>query len=128
MKFPPEIEKVLHQAGLSETSLDRVRLSRGVVGKSAYVAAGALLVLAVAGYSLRDSGLLMLVAVLAFAIFVVFFVGSLVFAHKNPGIALLEGAELIQWRQMDMAAKSVPAGVQISEAENVLIGSGQAKE
>lgn len=127
MKFPPEIEKVLQQAGLSETSLDRVRLSRGVVGKSAYVAAGALLVLAVAGYSLRDSELLILVAVLAFAIFVVFFVGSLVFAHKNPGIALLEGAELIQWRQMDMAAKSIPAGVQISEAENVLIGSGQAK-
>jgi hypothetical protein len=35
------------------------------------------------------------------------FSGTLWFANRHPGVALLEGAELIQWRQMDIAAKTI---------------------
>jgi hypothetical protein len=31
----------------------------------------------------------------------------LLFAHLHPGESLLEGAELIKWRQMEIAAKDV---------------------
>jgi hypothetical protein len=47
-------------------------------------------------------------AVLIVLVFAIYFSGTLWFANRHPGIALLEGAELIQWRQMDMAAKTVP--------------------
>ena len=45
-------------------------------------------------------------AVLVVLVLLVYFAGTLWFANRHPGGALLEGAELIQWRQMDMAAKS----------------------
>jgi hypothetical protein len=41
-------------------------------------------------------------------LFVIYFFGALWFANRNPGLALLEGAELIQWRQLDIAASDVP--------------------
>lgn len=123
----PELTKALEAAGISTSSLDRVRLSRGVVGKSAYVASAALLVLAVAAYSLKDQTFLLCIAILAVILFALFFVGALFFAHKNPGLALLEGAELIQWRQMDMAAKSVPMDQQLAQSAQMLVGgSGSA--
>jgi len=46
-------------------------------------------------------------AVLIVVVFVVYFGGVLWFANRHPGVALLEGAELIQWRQMDIAAKFI---------------------
>jgi hypothetical protein len=41
-------------------------------------------------------------------VFVIYFSGTLWFANRHPGVALLEGAELIQWRQMDLATETVP--------------------
>lgn len=98
---------MLKSAGISAESFDRVRLARGVVGKSGYVAGAALLVLFAVAISLRDPVLLIVLAVLAVAIFAMFFGGALWFAHKHPEAALLEGAELLQWRQMEMAAKGI---------------------
>jgi hypothetical protein len=117
-----DLGKLLESAGISASSYDRVRLSRGVVGKSSYVAGLALIVLIVAAYSSKDTTYLLAIAILAAIIFVVFFVGALWFASKNPGLALLEGAELIQWRQLEMTAKDVPKDIQISGASPTAIG------
>jgi hypothetical protein len=50
---------------------------------------------------------LLIVGILIAALFVLYFLGALWFVHHHPGEALLEGAELIRWRQMEIAAKDV---------------------
>ena len=103
----PDIRKIADGAGLNVEAFDRIKLGRGLVGKSAYVAVAAVLVLG--AVALRTSNVSILAAVIAAAVivFLVFFLGVLQLAAKNPGAALLEGAELIQWRQMDMGIKGV---------------------
>ena len=103
----PDIRKILEGSGLKVEQLDRIKLGRGVVGKSSYVAAAAFLVLAVAAVRITGSTLFAILIVAAVLLFLIYFIGTLWFAAKNPGLALLEGAELIQWRQMDMGAKGV---------------------
>jgi hypothetical protein len=105
----PKVKQVLEAVGVSESSLDRIRLAQGVVGKSSYVAAVALLALLVVAYSLKDSGYLMVVGFIILLLFFVYFGGVLWFATKHPDMALLEGAELVKWRQIDMAAKGQPS-------------------
>jgi uncharacterized membrane protein YesL len=66
------------------------------------------LLLIVAVWALRDHPVYVLVtAILGVLTFLIVLVGILWFANRHPGVALLEGAELIQWRQMDIAVKSV---------------------
>jgi hypothetical protein len=101
------IRRVLDQSGINASSLDRIRLARGVVGKASYVAVAAVLALGGIAWGLRDPIYLLVVAVLIVLVFAIYFSGTLWFANRHPGVALLEGAELIQWRQMDIAAKTI---------------------
>jgi hypothetical protein len=108
-----DIRKIAEGAGLNAEALDRIKLGRGIVGKSSYVAAAVVLVLGAVALRTSSVALLAVVVVAAVVVFVLFFFGILWFATRNPGLALLEGAELIQWRQMDMGVKgatSVPQG------------------
>lgn len=105
----PNIKQILEAVGVSESSLDRVRLAQGVVGKSSYVAGTALLALLVVAFSLRDSGYLLAVGCIILVLFCAYFGGVLWFANKHPDMALLEGAELVKWRQIEMAAKGQPS-------------------
>jgi len=50
---------------------------------------------------------LLTVAGLGVAVFGFYFVKVLRFAERNPAVALLEGAELVQWHQHELAAKGV---------------------
>jgi hypothetical protein len=101
------IRRVLDQSGINASSLDRIRLARGVVGKASYVAVAAVLALGGIAWRLRDPIYLLVAAVLIVLVFAIYFSGTLWFANRHPGVALLEGAELIQWRQMDIAAKTI---------------------
>ena len=47
--------------------------------------------------------------VIAVALFLFYFISTQRFADKNPGVALLEGAELIRWKQVELAAKNLPS-------------------
>ena len=87
------ISKVLESAR-------NVRFGRGVVSKTSYVAAGLLVVWAMVLWKWSDSALmdggLLLIGCLA-TIFAIWFIRSTrSFAEKNPSLALLEGAELIE--------------------------------
>ena len=88
-----------------------VRLGRGVVSKTSYVAAGLVVVWALvlwkwSANAIMDGGLLF-VGCVATAFAVWFIASTRAFAEKNPALALLEGAELIEWRRMEVAAKGV---------------------
>jgi hypothetical protein len=121
-----DIRRTLEQVGINASSLDRIRLARGVVGKASYVAGAALLALGAVALVLREPLYLLILAICVLLIFVVYFGGVLWFAHRHPGVALLEGAELIQWRQMDMAAKSIPEGTRVAASEQLVLGSNQS--
>jgi hypothetical protein len=120
MPFPEPIKGALEGAGLSAESLDRIRLARGFVGKASYVAGVALLVLG--AIAIRGGGEPPLMVGATVLIFSIYFGGALWFAHRHPGEALLEGAELIKWRQLEMAAKNMPQLPQQAPRE---IGSDQ---
>src|SRR5258708_39403343 len=94
----PNVKHILEAVGVSESSLDRIRLSHGVVGKSSYVAGTALLALLVVAYSLKDSGYLLAIGCFIVLLFFGYFAGVLWFANRHPDMALLEGAEFVKWR------------------------------
>jgi hypothetical protein len=104
----PDIRKILEESGFKVEGLDRIRLARGVVGKSSYVAGAAMLVFAVLAMRVSGVGLFAALIGATVVLFICYLIGILWFATKNPGLALLEGAELIQWRQMDMGVKGTP--------------------
>jgi hypothetical protein len=70
--------------------------------------AGMAVLLAVA-LRIGSDWFLLAIGVLAFLVFVAFFLGSYVFANKHPSLALLEGAELLMWHREVGAAKNLPA-------------------
>jgi len=119
------IEKQLESAGIKGETLDRIRLARGVVGKSSYVAGAAFLTLVTVAWSLRDPGYLLALAVFVLLLFVIYFAGVLWFAHRHPGEALLEGAELIRWRQLEMGVKGEPSLPQAPNVSPPLIEEGE---
>lgn len=122
MSSQGDLRDVLQRAGISAETLDRIRLARGVVGKSSYVAAAAILALGTVAVVLRDPVFLIADAVLILILFITYFAGVMWFAHKHPGTALLEGAELIQWRQMDMSARDVTQLQQLQNSAPQLLG------
>src|SRR5437588_748666 len=102
------VKQILEASGVSE-SLDRIRLAQGVVGKSSYVAGIALLALLVVAYSLKDTSYLLAIGCFVLVLFFGYFIGVLWFANRHPDLALLEGSELVKWRQIEMAAKEIPS-------------------
>ena len=98
--------ELLKEIGVSQETLESVRL-RGVVGKATLALISIAALLAVVASRLSIAWMLLAVAILGVAIFVFFLFRILSFADKHPDLALLEGAELVQWKQMDVAAKGV---------------------
>ncbi len=89
-----------------------VRLGRGVVSKTSYVAAAVVAVWGIVAWRLSDSlveNAFLLGAAIVVTGFAVWFIrGTQSFAERNPGQAMLEGAELIEWRKLDVQAKGFP--------------------
>jgi hypothetical protein len=92
-----------------------VKFGRGVVSKTSYVAAS--VVVAWIGIALRigdniytNGGLL--VAGLVVTAFAIWYIRtSQAFAASNPGQAILDGAEFLEWSRLEAAAKGLPAPV-----------------
>src|SRR5947209_6692982 len=114
----PDLQDTLKSAGINASAFDRIRLARGVVGKASYVATAAVIGLAVVAYGLKEPTLLIIDAILIAVLFVTYFAGVLWFAHKHPGAALLEGAELVQWRQLEMTAGDLPESVRLGRSQS----------
>ena len=130
VSFPDQVKDALGKAGINASSLERIRLARGVVGKATYVAGIAVFGLAAVAWSLRDPLYLLLVAIIMLLVFTFYFAGSLWFANRHPGVALLEGAELIRWRQMEIAAKDVivtPALAENTSSTPIIENRGGSK-
>jgi hypothetical protein len=83
----PDVQDILSKVGINAETLDRIRLAQGVVGKSSYVAATAILTLAVVAYNLHDPSYLVAIGCVVLALFVIFLAacyGSLISIQVNP--------------------------------------------
>ena len=89
-----------------------IRLGRGVVAKTSYIAAITVLVWGMVAWKwsenlVMDAGLLMLGLITT--CFTMWFIkGTQSFAERNPAQAMLEGAELLEWHKMEVQAKGSP--------------------
>jgi hypothetical protein len=103
-------------------SARNVRLGRGVVSKTSYVAVLPLSVWGVVAWRWSDNAVLdigLLAIGMCATIFAMWFIkGTREFAERNPELALLEGAELLEWRRMEVAAKGVPPELDSRPLEN----------
>jgi hypothetical protein len=94
-------------------ALGHIRLARGVVGKASVVAGIALLVLGAIAMRI-DAKLLLVISGMVLLAFFVYLAAVMWFAHRHPEQALLEGAEIIQYRHQEMAARGFPVAPQAS--------------
>ena len=88
--------------------LGQVRLGHGLIGKmclAVVVAIGALGSIAIAIGGPNAHWFQITIAVFILLIIGSFGTAAFWYGVKYPQVVLLEGGELIQWRQMDMAAK-----------------------
>jgi len=89
-----------------------IKFGRGVVSKTSYVAALVVAVWLMIAWRwtdniAADTGLM--VAGLVVTGFAVWYIkASQSFAEHNPSLALLEGAELLEWQRQEMVAKGLP--------------------
>lgn len=88
-------------------AIGHIRLARGVVGKASVVAGITLLVLGAIAWRI-DAGLLLIMTGAVLLAFFAYLAGVLWFAHKHPEQALLEGAEIIQYREQELGARGLP--------------------
>jgi hypothetical protein len=82
----------------------KIKFSGGVVGKVSFVLVAALVVTGVISWKAEIWWIP--IAALAVVVIILFVALKLIwFAEKHPHAALLEGAELLTWHQMEMAQK-----------------------
>lgn len=105
--LPIDLPKILEGFGLTTESVDRVRLKGGVVGKATYAVLAVIGVLGVLAYKASPEDVMPIMWVVL-TVFVLYFLGIIIFGLINPGAALLEGAELIRWRKHELSAKNIP--------------------
>src|SRR5579859_1743330 len=92
-------------------SYRQIRLGRGVVGKTGHATLGLFALWAIILFRLSDSWLLDSLlfggGVIITGIYCWWTKKTHEFAEKNPGLALLEGAELIEYQRFEAQAKGL---------------------
>jgi hypothetical protein len=109
---PPGLGSILKNLGIS--GIDKIQFGPGVVGKMTTSLMGLYVVCVVAivaGAWMGSTPLVGLGLGAGFLGFVFKSVASMRFASKNPAAALLEGADLVRYREWESTAKglSVPS-------------------
>jgi hypothetical protein len=92
--------------GILQTG-SKIKLARGVVGKSAYVTTAALIVLGIIACRIGPE-LLIWVLLALLAMYFCWQFGVMWYANRNPGPALLEGGELVAWQRMAIKGAETP--------------------
>jgi hypothetical protein len=107
----------------------RIKLGSGVVGKTSKVIWGLIPLWAIVLWRLSDNLMLNLFLVaggIIITAFVMWWVhGTHKFADKNPSVALLEGAELIEYKKFEAQVKGVgaltDAQAQLQQDPNLIV-------
>jgi hypothetical protein len=99
----------LDRLGFKAGALDSIRFARGVVPNTTYALCFSVIAMAAAGWSFGSNPEIAFKIVLTIgSVAIVFILGTWIFAHIHPDIALLGGAQLLKLRELEYAAKGMP--------------------
>jgi hypothetical protein len=117
-------EVVLSQLGVTSESLHKIKLGRGAVGKISVITAAALIAIGGVGLKLSDGGAFpILVVIGALVLIALAGLGCVLYViTKQPEIAVLEGAELVLYKQITLGVKGQPVlspPTPVAEAPNL---------
>ena len=105
-----DVPKILEAIGLKSESYSKIRFGQGVVGKTSMVALSVVFVLGTIAYKLENyPWMQFLLALIIAGGFFWYFKRTIKFSEENPQLALMDGAELVAWKQIDLAAKGIPS-------------------
>lgn len=94
---------------LKSANFSRIKFGGGIVGKTSNVSISLLIIIGIIAYNKIENEWAILALLLMMALLFVFYlVKILSFAEKNPEIAVLEGMELIKYKEVGLAAKGLP--------------------
>jgi hypothetical protein len=117
---------ILKSVGIGSMGLEKIRFGTGVVGK---MTTGLIAILSVLG-ALSLSGVILGQLPLTYicvgvCVFVFLFtqISIMLFASRHPATAVLEGAELVRYHQVDMAAKGLSLPTPQPNVEPPMIGA-----
>jgi hypothetical protein len=122
---------ILRSVGVNSMGLEKIKFGIGVVGKMTTGLIAVLSVLAVLGaLGLICGQFLLSYICLAAIIFFFLFnhVSVMWFSSKHPAVAILEGAELVRYHQVEMAAKGLSLPTTQPNVEPPLIEAVEAND
>jgi hypothetical protein len=104
------LDIILHRIfGIDGEALERVRTGAGVVGNTRYVIIALWAAAVPITWALSPDPIIAICAVAIFAfVTVIFFIGTWIFAERNPDQAVMGGSEYRRFRQAQLASKSSP--------------------
>jgi hypothetical protein len=103
---------LFRRIGISGKQLQNAKLGPGVVGRNSKIGHTFLVVALVGvigGSYIRNAPIIGISLVGGFLIALCIPLLNVIFGHKNPAAAILEGAQFLQYQQIEMAAKGRPA-------------------
>jgi hypothetical protein len=108
--------------GTNPDSVSRFRLGRGVLGNTTYAFAALSAGIVGITWALRGDPFMALVADAGLlVVFLVYLLGTYIFAHHHPDMAMLGDLEWLQWSQNQMAAKDKALVIN----QTPVVGSGK---
>jgi hypothetical protein len=113
-----DINDALKSSGIDLESFQKIKLGQGVVGKTTSIFIAICFVCGVIAWKLSVQWMLFSLFVGLLAAFFTYVWWASKFAKENPSLAVLDGAEMIRWRQLDMAAKGYVDGVPSDPVQN----------
>lgn len=105
-------------AGIKIESFFNIRFGAGVVGKTSNVALAMILGLTILGSVAQNVWMLALCALGIIGYSVLYLQKILSFAEQFPDAAVMEGLELSQFKQAELAAKGMPKPLDLQSIEN----------
>lgn len=111
--------------GVNPSTLQGIYLAQGVLGKTSAVVVVGIICMTVIARTVPTEFVALSFGSFIFVVLLIYFFGSIIFASRNPGAALLEGAKLIEWRRLDVASNSAPPIIDHSPTNAPKYGEGK---
>ena len=92
---------------LSTKNLSKIKFGRGVVGKVNNLGIVSLIVMAIFACTIKNESMVFAFVIVILGAFLFYCKYVFAFAAKNPEIAVLDGAEFVTYKQVELGSKEI---------------------
>lgn len=103
-----KIQEALTKRGLDGVNLNQIKLGPGVVGRITTMGVAFFVCVAIALSRIDGAYFIAGIVALAAVILLILVFSAIRFANRNPELSLLEGANLVRYQEVRMAARGLP--------------------